>query len=219
MAVLLASTERAVLSSGLLAEQDQRPTRERNHFSRHVPSAFLSGFHTLPDPHFRMHFRMARSSFQRLVNLVGPHLLSQLPGRKPLPVHERLAIALWRLGTNDSYRSVATLFNISKASAWEFTHSVSSAIVEAMVRSYVHFPTGDRKARIIAKFRQLCGLDNVVGALDGCHIPIMSPKHNIVLPLCGPRVTRKICAHCVKSQTNHFSNSETAMPDQRTRAI
>ena len=73
---------------------------------------------------------------------------------------------------------MATLFNISKSSAWEFTHSVSSAIVEAMVRSYVHFPTGDRKARIIAKFHQICGLDNVVGALDGCHIPIMSPKHD-----------------------------------------
>src|SRR5262245_53669320 len=79
-------------------------------------------------------------------------------------------------GIIDRCRALATLFNISKSTAWKVTHSVSNTIVEAMLDEYVRLPAGERKARIIAKFHQICGLDNVVGALDGCHIPILCPS-------------------------------------------
>ena len=50
--------------------------------------------------------------------------------------------------------------------------------MEVMSNDYVYLPTGERRDRIIAKFRKICGLDNVVGAIDGCHIPIMAPIDN-----------------------------------------
>ena len=101
------SSEALLISNPLLpllisrSNRRSRNLRERfGHSSRHVPSAFLRTFYSLPDPHFKRHFRMTRQSFQRLAERLGPHLNNQRGGRRPLPVHERLAIALWRLGSN-----------------------------------------------------------------------------------------------------------------------
>jgi hypothetical protein len=152
------------------ARRSQNRRGRLGHSTRHVPSAFLRDFYSLPDPHFKRHFRMTRQSFQRLAEGLGPHLSNWRTGRKSLPVHERLAIALWRLGSNGSYRSVATLFNISKVPAWSITHSVSHVIFSTILDDFVRLPAGESKARIIAKFRRICSLDNVVRALGGCHI-------------------------------------------------
>src|SRR5262245_41784145 len=96
MLASIAETNEGVrrLLTDYLDTLDRRSLRRRRHSTCHNPPAFLRDFRSLSDPHFKQHFRMTRHSFQRLLERVGSRLSTQRTGRRPLPVHERLAIAL-----------------------------------------------------------------------------------------------------------------------------
>lgn len=128
-----------------------------------------------------MHFRMSRSCFERLVQ----HLASTdefFPtsphgGRSRIPVEKALLIALWTLATPDSYRSISNLFDIPKSSVLLCLRRVCRATVTSVCKHVICFPqTSDAFQSNEEKFYSVRGLHNVVGAIDGCHIPIKAPS-------------------------------------------
>ena len=52
--------------------------------------------------------------------------------RMPLSVEERVAITLWRLGTNIEYRSIAHLFGVGLSTVCVTVHEVCTAIVNVL---------------------------------------------------------------------------------------
>ena len=50
--------------------------------------------------------------------------------------------------------------------------------MEVMFKSYVQLPTVHEVEDEIAGFYNLAGFPQVVGAVDGCHVPIMAPHEN-----------------------------------------
>lgn len=59
-------------------------------------------------------------------------------------MEKRVAIALWRLGTNVAYRTVSHLFGVGLSSACVIVHEVCKAIVDALLATYVKLPSGNR---------------------------------------------------------------------------
>ena len=128
---------------------------------------------------FRMHFRMSRSCFEKLTQ----HLAStdefmftgHHGGRVPIPVEKAVLICLWTLATPDSYRSVANLFNVPKSSVLLCLRRVCRATI--VCKQIICFP---QNAEAIMsnedRFFHVRGLRNVIGAIDGCHIPIKAPN-------------------------------------------
>jgi hypothetical protein len=95
--------------------------------------------------------------------------------RRAIPVQQRVAIALWKLATNSEYRSIAHLFGVSRSSVCLIVKDVCEAIVCLLLPKYIQVPSGDRLQVILDGFESKWGFPQCVGAIDGSHIPIVSP--------------------------------------------
>ena len=98
--------------------------------------------------------------------------------RKPLSVEEKIAIALWRLGTNIEYRSIALLFGVGVSTLCVTVQEVWNAIVNNLFQGYIKIPTGQSAETVVDGFLHRWGFPQCFGAIDGLHIPIIAPTRN-----------------------------------------
>ena len=125
------------------------------------------------------HLRMKKESFLYLCRDLRPHLEKQQTRfREPIPVSKRIAIALWRLATGIDYRSIAQLFGVGRSTCCKITHHVSHALVAVLLTRFITIVANERINETKEAFRAMSGLPQCVGAVDGCHIPILAPKEN-----------------------------------------
>ncbi|XP_031557719.1 protein ANTAGONIST OF LIKE HETEROCHROMATIN PROTEIN 1-like [Actinia tenebrosa] len=128
---------------------------------------------------WREHFRVNRNTFDFICGIVGPYMSKQdTILRQAIPVEKRVAIALWRLATGNSYRTVALSFGIGRCTAMNIKDEFCSALMRR-VNEFIKFPkTEDETRRCIQGFQNISTFPQVVGALDGSHIPITAPTEN-----------------------------------------
>lgn len=89
-------------------------------------------------------------------------------------------MALWRLASGNAYRTVASTFGIGKSAAVEITNSFIHALNE-LYENWITFPASVQEtSEAIQRFsdNNLFNIAQIVGAIDGSHIPIKAPKHN-----------------------------------------
>ncbi|XP_074859579.1 quinone oxidoreductase isoform X2 [Carettochelys insculpta] len=118
---------------------------------------------------------MSRQTFLELCQWLTSTLRHQdifMP--RALSVEKWVGIAVWKLATPDSYRSVGQQFGIGKATVGAVLMEVVRAINAMLLHRLVRL--GDPDAAI-AGFAIL-GFPNCFGALDGTHIPIRAPEHS-----------------------------------------
>ena len=73
--------------------------------------------------------------------------------RKVLPCEMRVAITLWQLGTNDSYRTFRHLFGVSRSSVCYIVKEVCQAIVSKLLLIYIRIPEGDALKEVVRQFQ------------------------------------------------------------------
>ncbi|KAG6928786.1 hypothetical protein G0U57_007476, partial [Chelydra serpentina] len=119
-------------------------------------------------------FRMRKSTFLELCELLSCALKCQdTRMRAALTIQKRVAIALWKLATPDSYRSVANHFGVGKSTMGVAVMQVAHAIVDLLLSKVVTL--GDVQV-IIDDFSAM-GFPNCGRAIDGTHIPILGLDH------------------------------------------
>lgn len=96
--------------------------------------------------------------------------------RKAIPVEQRVALTLWYLATNTDYRTIGHLFSVSKAIVCMVTKEVCAAIVRVLLPRYIRVPIGDELKNVVEGFKDELGFPQCAGAVDGTHIPIISPE-------------------------------------------
>ncbi|KAE9305286.1 hypothetical protein PR003_g21542 [Phytophthora rubi] len=126
---------------------------------------------------FRSHFRLTRAAFSELLAVLTPLIIKQQSRfGKPLPAAVRLAVFLFFCGHVCSLHVLSAQFGIGKSTASSIIHEVARAIV-ARMKSLVAFPTArDQLLKLSIEFEDGYGIPGCVGALDGCHIPIVQPS-------------------------------------------
>lgn len=145
-------------------------TRERSsHWWEHVVCSTFSPQDWLEN------FRMSENTFRYLCN----ELRSVIEGqntrlRRSIPTDKRVALTLWFLATGADYRTIAHLFGVSKSTVSLVIKDVSSAILRLLPK-YIRFPTGSVLKEVVAGFKRDYGFPQCAGAIDGTHIPIISP--------------------------------------------
>ena len=95
--------------------------------------------------------------------------------RKPIPMEKRVAVALWRLATSNSYRSINKVFGIGLTSVAKIVYEFCESVFEESGQ-FIKFPAnGHDTALEIEKFSYLTQtvLPQVVGAVDGTHVEIL----------------------------------------------
>lgn len=127
---------------------------------------------------FRKEFRMYPATFDFIVNIVNTPLERQNTNlRECIPIHKRVAIALWRLATGNQYRVVAKVFGVGITSVYHIL--IEFCVVLTILAPYfIKLPSStDECAEIITKFRRYtdCKLPQIVGCIDCTHIRITKP--------------------------------------------
>ncbi|MBW0551957.1 hypothetical protein O181_091672, partial [Austropuccinia psidii MF-1] len=120
-------------------------------------------------------FRMGRQDFFLLIRV----LLNYIPNAfqqdvRGLTIEEKVRITLYRLGHGTSYDTVGHVFNVGKATAYQVSN-------EKLILMLCIFPAADdveKWAEIKESFRLRQGLRNIIGAIDGTHIPIIPPAND-----------------------------------------
>ncbi|XP_032064807.1 protein ANTAGONIST OF LIKE HETEROCHROMATIN PROTEIN 1-like [Thamnophis elegans] len=129
-------------------------------------------------PHWDDHlwqenFRMSRQTFMELCDRLRPVLERQTTNmRAPITVEKQLAIAIWKLATPDSYRSVAECFGVGRSTVSRIVMEVCQALYDV----YHHVVLLTRPREVIKGFSAK-GFPHCIGAIDATHIPIIAPAH------------------------------------------
>jgi hypothetical protein len=129
-------------------------------------------------PYWKEHFCMQKDTFHRLVNLVAPEISKQNKTlRKPISTPKCVAIALWRLVCGDSFRDIATHFDVEKSTCVTITKKFCQAL-NILSKRFIKFPVNCRDTtRAIALFQDDCRIPQAVGEIDGTHIEMIAPEN------------------------------------------
>ena len=96
---------------------------------------------------WREHFRISKQTFRFVCDLVSPHLARQDTNmRRAIPVEKRVAVALWRLATGNSYRGTGLVFGVGGCTAMNLKDEFCSALPMS-ANDFIKFPKGEAETR------------------------------------------------------------------------
>ena len=107
------------------------------------------------DRRWKSNFQMNKATFQYLCNELRGRLQHLNLVREAISVEKRIAITLWRLGTNQDYRSVAHLFGVGTSYVCVIVHEVCKAIVNYLLDKYISIPSREWAIEVIRDWRGL----------------------------------------------------------------
>jgi hypothetical protein len=125
---------------------------------------------------FKSHFRLTRDTFQATyLRLSTTETYNRRKG--PIPnLEKELLMFLRYIGNLESFRSMADRFGTSKGSLHASIKRISSCLISVMGEC-VRWPTTQAELMETSQsFGEKCEFQNVIGAIDGCHIQIKAPK-------------------------------------------
>ena len=114
-------------------------------------------------------------NFEKLVNEVRHALEKQDTNmRKAIRVEKRVAKAIWRLSTGNSFRSVAKTFAIGKSTAVKITREFCKEFCRT-ASAFIKFPRNPLETAKAIHCH--CTIPQALGAIDGTHIFIKTPEN------------------------------------------
>ena len=133
------------------------------------------------DLQFRHHSRMSRPTVEQLCLLLGncPQVLNgfnYITGRPPIQHRKQVLVCLWYLGNNKPYDLTAEKFDIGTSTTFCITRHLSVALVEIYNETYIKWPKEEKLEEVMNQFEAKKGFPGVIGAVGGCHIPIICIK-------------------------------------------
>ena len=117
------------------------------------------------------------STFEYLCSTLAPSLLKQDTNMRPaIPVQVKVAVAISRLATGNSMQTIADLYKIGLSTSQLAVTQFTGAIKSVLLKKFIRWPSTATMEKYASEFENLHGIPNVVGAVDGSHIPIVAPR-------------------------------------------
>ncbi|XP_049301832.1 uncharacterized protein LOC125775362 [Bactrocera dorsalis] len=122
---------------------------------------------------FKENFRMDRSSFDKLCDILRPLQKKDTNYRKAIPIEKRVAITLFALGSSAEYRSIANMFGVGKSTVCEILLEFCPEIWRLLQPScFKMLPLNRENITELVTGFEVIGFPQCLGAIDGCHIEI-----------------------------------------------
>ena len=120
---------------------------------------------------------MTRHTFDYICQLIEGDLQKEDTRlRKAVPVYKRVAVALWRLGSGNSYRTTGITFGLGKSTVIKICNEFKRVIIRRK-DVFIKFPVDEEDVTLaIRRMKSIAGLPNVIGAIDGSHVQIKAPQ-------------------------------------------
>lgn len=125
---------------------------------------------------FYRHLRVTHAQFIYLTEVLSQHGLKgyQQDEGVEIPLKQKVALFLWYMANQNSFREISDKFNLSQSSAHRCVVEVLRTFC-TMVPTFVSWFTECEMMQTSAAFRAMCGIDGIIGAIDGCHIKLQRP--------------------------------------------
>ncbi|XP_023815212.1 putative nuclease HARBI1 [Oryzias latipes] len=133
----------------------------------------------IPVPHTFLfeRYRFSLQSMTYIHNLIQPYI-TNISHRGRALTSEQILCAALRFFANGSFlHSIGDAEHISKATVCRAVRKVCLAL-KRFLRILIVFPGHKPLRAIKEEFHRIAGFPNVVGCIDGTHIPIIAPTEN-----------------------------------------
>nr|XP_012233082.1 PREDICTED: putative nuclease HARBI1 [Linepithema humile] len=127
------------------------------------------------DQQFKSHFRISRGTFKFILAIIASRLKRIRTGLAMISPQKQFLIAIWRMATPDSYRSICEKFDVSKATALNATRRVVRALYN-LAPTVIKWPSGNNVNEVWTGFEAVSDFPKIIGAIDGTHINIPAPR-------------------------------------------
>ena len=122
---------------------------------------------------------MSRETFMVLRDKLRPHLERETTQfREPVSVEARVAVTIWKLGTNVEHRTIAALFGLGRSTVGEIILDTCDTIACKLMPQFIRIPEGAEIQNVVNGFEHRWGFPQTVGAINGSHIPILKPHES-----------------------------------------
>ncbi|XP_071651150.1 putative nuclease HARBI1 [Temnothorax longispinosus] len=120
---------------------------------------------------------MLPETFEFVLGQIAERLQRTANGNEMISPEKQFLIALWRMATPDSYRSIHTRFGVGKATAIRAVRRVTQALC-GLASIFIQWPTEEKIEEIKQGFSHVGAFPGTIGAIDGTHINIPALKKN-----------------------------------------
>ncbi|XP_018359880.1 PREDICTED: putative nuclease HARBI1 [Trachymyrmex cornetzi] len=131
---------------------------------------------TDPEKYFN-YLRMSSTTFNELLNIVGPLIEKQHVVREPIPPRTRLEVTLRWLASGDM-TSLSYAFRIAQCTLSRIIPETCQAIWLSLKDKVIIDPTEENWNTIARDFEETCEFPNCIGAIDGKHVVIQAPPRS-----------------------------------------
>ncbi|MCL4157690.1 UNVERIFIED_CONTAM: hypothetical protein GTU68_037841 [Idotea baltica] len=146
------------------------PNRERKYYNRINPLVLYD------DQDFLKRYRLSKNSYRFVHDTLHHHLERNTNRSQSLSPMDQILSALRYYACGSFQIVVGDTYGLSQASVNRAISSVSRAL-DIHWNEFVYFPVNMQEIRANKEgFYALAGFPNVLGCVDGTHIPIMRPK-------------------------------------------
>ena len=127
-------------------------------------------------------FRMRKADFTKLVSLIRPYAKqrSSKVRKDIITLEKRVALTLYYLKDQGSMKMTANTFGIARCTVGQIVYEICGIISKKLGPEFIKFPS-DREqiTKTISQFLLRFGFPSqVIGCVDGTHIPIKQPVEN-----------------------------------------
>lgn len=127
---------------------------------------------------FKEAFRMLKPLFTKIVEDLRADLTPKpnpISTRKPTSVEKQVGICLYKLASCCEYRVVGRVFGVHKSTVHKFFYQVVQAINRRLLWKTIQMPDAEESKQISESFQMKSALPQIIGCIDGSHIPILPP--------------------------------------------
>jgi DDE superfamily endonuclease len=132
----------------------------------------------MPDFEFKRHFRLTRSTFEWLCCEIIPFLRREITGSGMVGLawEQKIGASLWFLATGECFRSIGDRFGMGESTFSYALREFVNVIIAKFLTEKIIFPNTILGINeVTSGFRRIGRISNVIGAIDGSHIPIKAP--------------------------------------------
>lgn len=131
-------------------------------------------FEMFSDEEFKLRYRFDKNTVVHLSDIISPTLAPVMHRTYSLSVLEQIFIALRFYATGTFQVVVGDDINVHKTTVSRVVYKVSKEIAK-LARNYINMPNDEELREVKTQFFNIAGFPNVIGCVDGSHIPIQSP--------------------------------------------
>ena len=136
----------------------------------------------MPPDEWKKNLRLPKDDFHILVEMIRPHskVRSSKIRRDVLSLEKRVAVTLYYLKDQGSMKMTANVFGIARCTVGQVVQEICTILTKKISSDLIKFPeTKEEVSTTMSGFLQRFGFPQVIGCIDGTHIPIKQPKENV----------------------------------------